>query len=424
MIAQHVLAAVLACGVFAAGLAGAERYVRALEARSIHALAPRMFDIKNQGTELQSAAFEQPDLLVVYGSSELEMPNTYHASSVFQSYPTGFTIFPVGRGATTSLVILQDLAAVGSRVHGKKVAISVSPPWFFLHDRQPDFYAPNLSQLHLGALVFSTDLSYQTRQLAVRQLMQSPKVISGDPLVSFAAQRLVEDQPISRAEYLAVLPLGKLHNMLLSLEDVWATYTYLNAYPGEEPPKETADIDWSALMEQATAEQVSATSNNDLGFTNAIWSTKYARLVDERRGQFTDDWFVDNLQHTAEFTDLDILLRGLSELGADPLLLSQPVAGKYYDTIGISADARSEYYARLREVGARHNVPVVDFEDHDNDIYFVDDPNSHLSSEGWAYYDRALDAFYQGTLAELVRADWSASAVLPGDSVGVAAALR
>jgi D-alanine transfer protein len=425
MFARHILAAALAFGFLTSLLTTGGSYVHALEAEKIHALAPNLFDLKNQGSELQAAAFRQPDLLVVYGSSELEGPNPYHASVVFQAYPTGFTIFPVGRGETTSLVMLQDLAAVGSELRGKKVAISVSPPWFFLHDRTPNFYAPNFSLLHLSALVFSTDLSYQTKQLAIRQLMQSPSLFSGDPLVAFASERLAEDGPISRLAYFACLPLGKLHNALLSLQDTWATLNYLRSQPTVDPPsRAAANIDWAQLTQQALLEQQAASSNNDLGFDNTIWSTKYARLVDQRVGQFTDAWFTDNLQHTAEFSDLDILLQGLQELGAEPLLLSQPIAGKYYDRIGISAEARSEYYARLREVASLHDVPVVDFENHDNDIYFVTDPNSHLSREGWAYYDRALDAFDQGTLADLADADFRAGAVLPADLAGAAAPLQ
>jgi poly-D-alanine transfer protein DltD len=98
--------------------------------------------------------------------------------------------------------------------------------------------------------------------------------------------------------------------------------------------------------------------------------------------------------------------------------------GKYYDTVGISAAARSEYYARVRQVARAHDVPIVDFEDHDHDIYFVTDPNSHLSREGWAYYDRALEAFYDGSLPQLARTEWSAGAVLPADSARPAAAVQ
>ena len=69
-----------ACVLLVGGLTFASRYVRSLEDRCIHALAPSQFDLKNQGTELQAAAFRQSDLLVVYGSSELEFDNPYHAS--------------------------------------------------------------------------------------------------------------------------------------------------------------------------------------------------------------------------------------------------------------------------------------------------------------------------------------------------------
>jgi D-alanine transfer protein len=424
MLVRHVLAAVIAIGLLVSTLAGFTLYAHWLERQQIHGIAPKLFDLKNQGTELQAAAFQQSDLLVIYGSSELEGADLYHASNVFEHYPTGFTIFPIGRGETTSLIMLQDLAAIGSDLHGKKVAISVSPPWFFLHDRTPDFYAPNASPLHLSALVFSTDLSYETKQLAVRQLMQSPVIFSNDPLVSFAAQRLTEDTPLSRAVYLAVLPLGKVHTAWLKLQDMLATVSYLRAQPAEAVSKSPATIDWTALTQQATLEQQANADNNDLGFDNTIWTTKYARLVAQRTGQFTDPWFIDNLQHNAEFTDLGILLRGLNDLGMQPLLLSQPIPGKYYDTIGISAAARSEYYARLREVAAANDVPVVDFEDHDYDIYFVTDPNSHLSREGWAYYDRALETFYDGSLAELAHSEWSAGTLLPGDSARPAAALQ
>src|SRR5258708_21195110 len=95
MIGRHVLAAVLAGCLLGGGLTGATWYVRWLESRYIHTLAPMMFELKNQGTELQAEAFRQPDLLVVSGSSELDQPNYYHATNLFQNYTTGFTVCPV-----------------------------------------------------------------------------------------------------------------------------------------------------------------------------------------------------------------------------------------------------------------------------------------------------------------------------------------
>jgi D-alanine transfer protein len=415
----------MATAILGASLVGAQLYAHSVEADRIHAVAPLHFDLKYQGTQLQEMALEQPDLLLVYGSSELEMPNPYHASSVFENYPTGFTIFPIGRGETTSLVMLQDVAGLGSEMRGKKIAISVSPPWFFVHDRPTNFYRQNLSALHLSALVFSTDLSTRTKQLAVRELRQSPALFANDPLVAFAADQLASEGLIHQLAYLAVLPLGKLQNAALSLQDLWATLAYLQTQPLQDPPaRQESRIDWTALTEQARQEQQEASNSNDLGFDNEVWRAKYERLVAERTGQFNDADFLDTLDHNPEFADLGILLGGLRELGAEPLVLSQPIAGKYYDTIGISAAARSEYYLRLRQVAAAYQVPEVDFANHDYDIYFVSDPNSHLSREGWVYYDRALQAFYDGTLEVLARTNWSADAVLPADFAGAPAPLR
>ena len=82
--------------------------------RHIHALAPLSFSLKNQGVALQQSAFARPDLLPLYGSSELIKPIPDKAARFFRRYPTNFEVFPVGKAGTTSLIILQKLAGVGS----------------------------------------------------------------------------------------------------------------------------------------------------------------------------------------------------------------------------------------------------------------------------------------------------------------------
>src|SRR6266851_926537 len=135
--------------------------------------------------------------------------------------------------------------------------------------------------------------------------------------------------------------VAKVYMAVLELQDTWATYAFLQAQPPVvQPSRRTTGIDWPSLASSAELEQRSAANNNDFGFDNAVWVEKYRKLVAERRGQFNDDWFVDNLEHNAEWTDLGVLLRGLAELGAEPLLLSQPIPGKYQDYVGVSATAR------------------------------------------------------------------------------------
>src|SRR5207253_10723824 len=80
------------------------------EDRYIHRFAAEFGDLKLQGVALQKTAFTQPDLLVLYGSSELVSPVRGKASEFFEQYPTGFRAFPVGKPGTTSLAIMQKIA--------------------------------------------------------------------------------------------------------------------------------------------------------------------------------------------------------------------------------------------------------------------------------------------------------------------------
>ena len=127
----HLAPALTAFMLGAVVLAAFGSYARSWNSRSIRALAAdeamievggKLSLLKNQGTALQQAAVETGCLLPIYGSSELNLHPPYnrpfHATNLFHDYPTGFTIFPVGKAETTCLIILQKLAAVGPALDG------------------------------------------------------------------------------------------------------------------------------------------------------------------------------------------------------------------------------------------------------------------------------------------------------------------
>ena len=195
---------------------------RSLEYRSITALAADeaiieregpLAPVKNQGTALQQAALDTGSLLPVYGSSELNLlqPYTrpYHPTILFHDRPTGFMIFPVGKAESTCLTILQKLAGLGPALRGRKVAISLSPCWFFTRlTVRPDAYAGNFSELHAGDLVFDTRLSLRLRQDTARRMLQFPATVAKRPLLRLALENLANGSPLSIACYEALLPLG------------------------------------------------------------------------------------------------------------------------------------------------------------------------------------------------------------------------
>ena len=108
--------------------------------------------------------------------------------------------------------------------------------------------------------------------------------------------------------------------------------------------------------------------------------------------------FTSDLNHSTEWTDFELALQILTELGAKPLILSRPIDGPIWDALGVSALARNAYYDKLQKTVALYGFSFVDFENHDNDKYFSVDPGSHCSPEGWIYVDQTLDQFFHGNL--------------------------
>ncbi len=386
----YVKSAAAALVLFASVIIAGHLYVESLLKSSVHPLAPQMFDQKALGVALQREALQQPDLLPIYGSSELWFPNPYHASTVFRQYPTGFTVFPIGRsGVSSSLIWLQAVAAVASEIPGKEVVFSVYPGSFTkVIDRFS--YAGNYSRLQAGELAFSTRLSFATKQSAARRMLQYPDTLANDPFLEFALEALADGSWEQRFLYYSLVPLGKLRNLVLRLQDEWEMLVFMHKQTGlQTPVREAHPLDWPGLMSRAEHEAERRGSGHPFGF----WNTRSDDIQQSK--PFSGRGAVgDVLPRSAEWTDLEILLRALRELDARPLILSPPLNGAFYDSLGIPYSLRQTYYRGLSELAGQYGARLVDFADHDADQYFTIDLWFHLSHKGWVYYDQAIDEFF------------------------------
>ena len=111
-----------------------------------------------------------------------------------------------------------------------------------------------------------------------------------------------------------------------------------------------------------------------------------------------DEWFREHVNGAREWGDLELLLRTLAEVHAQPLLLSMPLDSRYYDEVGVSRLARVVYYEKLRALARQYNVTLADFAEHEEDAAFLyhrgpqpeGAPSAHLAAKGWMFYNRAL----------------------------------
>ena len=403
MSARHLGPALVAGGLFLAGIAGFTVYARAVERRSVHAFAPAWFHQKSLGNALQREAFRQTDLLPVFGTSELTSGGSYNADRVFDDYPTGFDMFRVGWPGYTPLVTTaMQIAADCPEVCGEKLVISMSPLLFWRPSGEDlaRYYAGNFSRLQANELAFSTCLSRPVKQRLARRLLVYPAPLAADPVLKLVLELLASSSAPSRVAYAALYPLGLIRLAALRLEDHWETLAWIRAQGTPRPPKPRRPqaVHWPEVIAHATAIYEATSGKNPLGVDDDWWSKNGAGIL-KQRGRHPDAEVGKKLRKSPEWEDLDLLLDVLDELGVRPLLMAVPMKGAYYDLIGVSYAVRKQFfYDRLAEIAAAHHVALACFADHDGDSRFTADTGDHPSPRGWAFYDQTMDAFVHDAL--------------------------
>src|SRR5947209_7999063 len=175
----HLSSALIACALTLAFLCSSRLLAIYLEGKTVHWIAPRDFFIKNQGLAFERAAARRPDILLLYGSSELIDPIPNRASDFFSSAPTGFQVCPVGKAGTTSLIILQKLGALGSELRGRKVAISLSASSFLTPAVRAEFYAGSFSLPAASGSLFGDGVDLNLKAAIAKRMLQFPDTLAG-----------------------------------------------------------------------------------------------------------------------------------------------------------------------------------------------------------------------------------------------------
>ncbi len=377
-------------------------YAHSMEQKYIHAIAPLIISQSSIGSALQQVAFEQPDLLMVYGSSEMFVENTpFLPSRFFQNYPTGFEVYAVARVNSTSLNIAQDLAAIGPELHGKRVVFSFTPSMFNEKEVSPAAYAGNFSLLHADALIFNQSLSYGTKQLAAQRMNEYPDTLKADPILQFAVQQLICPCSYGPTLYVLAMPLGEINTWIIRLQDHWEVVNYIwnDLKLNHVVSRRRTRINWASDIKQGFQAEKIVSDNNHYGIEKYLWTDQYSKTLNQPKKPGSEDFrFLWNLNHSKEWTDFELALQVLTEFGAKPLILSRPIDGRVWSAMGISRLARTAYYAKLQKTIAPYSFPIVDFENYDTDKYFSIDPSSHPGPEGSVYVDQTLDDFFHGNL--------------------------
>ena len=370
----HLSSVVTACLIPLAILGVVRVAAIHLESATIHTTAPADFFIKNQGLAIQRAAARSPDILLLYGSSELTAdPRPNRAAEFFANERTGFEICPIGKPGATPLTILQRVAALGPDLRDRKVALSVSPSLFLRRELESSTYAGNFSLDSASAVIFGDAIDFQLKTEIARRMRQFPDTLAKSELLNIAVNCLASGRPIDRWVYFMVWPLGATQNIALDLQDHFASALYILSDGKKISRRELHEIFHSEPSEA----------------DNGVKLKILASLI-----QLGPDGFREKVEAAVGWNDLELLFRTLADLKAKALVLSMPLDGTFYDSQGISRPERQFYYDKMEALARRYGVELKQFEEHDTDAAFQVRRREHPTAEGWAYYDRALDDFF------------------------------
>lgn len=398
--APHLIAGFSAASILIIVLIGFSLHVQSLELRYANALASLNPEQTLRGLAIQRAGFQQSDLLPMFGSSEITLlQNEYEAGIFFNEYPTGFNVMDVANIGASSITLAENLAALGPELKGKKIVISITPANFVMSKLPAEYYAGNFSRLHVYETLFSPYLNTNLKAVIAKRMADFPDTYKDDPFLNFAVFQLAGESRINRALYYLCWPLGELETQVMRIQDHAIVYAYIR--DGRISPnvsRSPQSIDWPGTLAKALAEQKIHTASNPLGVEDDQW-WKYSYLLTNPAPPGSEDkMFIQRVKIHPEWSDLDILLQALKELGAQPLILSRPMNVRLWEAQGVSEQAQNIYYEKLREAVAPYRFPLVDYQQYGTDIYFSIDQGSHTSREGWIYVNQTLDDFFHGRI--------------------------
>jgi D-alanine transfer protein len=385
----HLFSGLIAFCLVAAVLIATRMVAVHLEQATILSTAPELFSLKNQGLAFQRAAARTSYVVPFYGSSELtavRVPERAHI--FFRTAPTGFQVSPVGAGGANSLIILQKIAALGSDLRGKKVVISLSPGWLLTPGSWwSEWYRGNFSPMAASEMAFGTALDLDLKRDIASRMLKFPYTLKNSPFLKFALERLASGSWLDRVLFCALWPVGKGQMMILELQDHFEALNYIRLQIKPAPSHRPQILDWPKLIASVGGTKIRDAEK--VVFSNLKEGTT--------RGP-GDVTFRNDMNTAAGWINLELLLRTLASVQAQPLVLSMPIPGELFDQKGVSRSAREDYYVKLRNLVQSYHFPLVEFKRHDEDPAFLHLHKSHLTAKGWIYYDRAIDDFLHGRL--------------------------
>lgn len=341
-----------------------------------------------QGSLMQSRMLKQPNMMPIFGSSELVRFDPFHPYNYTKARKTPYDTYLIGRGGTQSIIHFLNIAEQGEKLKGKKVIFIISPQWFISTGIDEHHFSPNYSMLQAYDLAFNKTMDEKLKVKAMKRLLKFNE-ISRDPVLRTMYESEISKHKNKKTVGALAKNIGFFTRQLQHKKDL-----YYSLFIGKKAKNLRADanlVEGKTFQQQIVAaeEYGSRRVNNEFG----IKQTMYNRKIKKNLSKFKDYKKEDSYLYSPEYADLQLVMDALKDAGADTLFISIPMNGKWADFTGINEEKRGAYYQKMNRFLAQSGQSYVDLSSHENDSYFMSD-TIHIGWKGWVYVDKAMDDFW------------------------------
>ncbi|MBK3496917.1 D-alanyl-lipoteichoic acid biosynthesis protein DltD [Viridibacillus sp. YIM B01967] len=349
------------------------------------ALNPLMF----QGEYMQNRLLQEPNMLPIYGSSELNRFDPFHPYNYFKANDAGFTTYLYGRGGTQSIHHFLNFAAQEKNLKDKKLVFIISPQWFTKTGVDEFHFSPNYSMLQSYDLALNDELDPELKKKAMERLLEF-ETVKRDFILSTIYENEVtggEKYPIKAA---LAKPVAFFNKKLMEKKDLYYSVMGTPREKLHANPEMVEGKSFEQLTKHADEYGSERVTTNDLSINDRYFKKKIEFKLKELKEFRKDESYTDS----PEYEDFQMVLEILKDAGAKPMFVSIPVNGKWYDYAGFPQERREEYYAKINKQVQGAGFPLVDFTAYEYEPHFISD-TIHISWKGWVYLDHEMANYWK-----------------------------
>lgn len=326
--------------------------------------------------------------LLVLGSSELnDSKEASYPGNLLQKGNSDFNMTFIGYGNYTSLIHTLYLGALSKSMVNKKVVFIISPQWFEKNYLISDSFSSRFTQRAFDGFIKNSTITKETKQKIIDRCIP---LLSKDP----GEQKVVQlyDSVYLKGSFNLLdrlyLTLDNLFDTVKTKRDV-IRYIHKDS-KSNKPEVKAEDINFDTLMASEEQEGEQCSTNNPFYIDDSYYNKSVVPSLDWEKNRESGHSFLDS----TEYGDLQLFLDVCKETGIQPLLVSIPTNGYWYDYMGFSKSDRQQYYQNIRDIAAQNNVPLADFSSDEYTKYFFKDI-WHIGWKGWTAVDKSIFNFYK-----------------------------